>query len=82
VAPHQTLKRRIGEELKACAWVAYESLTGIYRKKPKSHRRVLHFREDVEQCTSGLRWFPWYELTIDGDEQPVCKECTSLIGRW
>ena len=82
MATHQTLQRRILEELKACARVAYESLTGNYRKKPKGSRRVLYFREDMEQCTHCLQWFPWYELAIDEDEQPVCMRCASLIGQW
>ncbi|HYU73440.1 MAG TPA: hypothetical protein VEL31_12240 [Ktedonobacteraceae bacterium] len=76
-----TLQRRIGEELKACAKVAFESLTGIYQK-PKGKRRVLYSRAKLEQCTHCHHWYPWYALTIDEDAQTVCLECASTIDRW
>jgi len=85
----EKIQRRVKEELKAFARIAMEQLFGIYRVapavKPKQQRvllTVLHSGVDLEQCTYCLQWFPYEELTLDKDEQPVCKRCSSLVGQW
>jgi hypothetical protein len=81
VATQKTLQRRAAEELKEWLAVAYESLTGNYRKKP-TDRRVLRTPMEVEQCTNCLHWFPWYELTTDADGQSLCRGCASRLDLW
>ncbi len=82
MATQNRFQHRVGRELKEWLAVAYESLTGTYRKKPKAHRRVLFSRVEVEQCIDCLHWYPWYELTIDEDAQPLCRTCASRKGLW
>lgn len=81
MATQHTLQRRMGRELKEWLAVAYESLTGNYRKKP-TDRRVLHARTAVEQCTHCFHWFPWYELTMEEDGQSLCRGCASRLCLW
>ena len=85
----EKIQRRVAEELKAFARVAIGQLFGVYRVTPAVASKqlrvlhtVLHSRVDVEQCTHCLHWFPVEELLLDEDEQPVCKACAQVIGRW